>query len=231
MMKNPKLIFKVNRGRDLHNVWQTCNEDSSWHDFSKYMPSKVIEICKDVEFKKVKGKIGGFYETIHNSGLIEIYLKAVEAGWRKIEKSYFDWLFKLTGKEFDISRCFVYPTVACRCPYFYDNDKKKNSFFLINFFSSVSGTLGTIAHELMHFHFFANYMGMVIEKIGREKAEDLKEALTVLLREGAVGLYWSVDQGYEPHKKLRSYITKQWKKKKDFDLLIDKCIKYIERKS
>ena len=230
-MKNPKLIFKMNRGRDLHNVWQTCTQESKNCNFAQWMPPEVIRICRSGDFKKVKEKLEKYYEQIYDSGLIEIYLKAIERGWRKIEKKYFDWLFKLTEKEFDISQCFVYPTVATRCPYFYDSDNKKNSFFLVSYFSTLSGAMGTIAHELMHFHFFGNYMGMVIERIGRDKAEDLKEALTVLLHEGAVDLYWSLDRGYDRHKKLRAYIIKQWKKKMDFDLLIEKCIKYLESRN
>ena len=80
----------------------------------------------------------------------------------------------------------------------------------------------------MHLQFHNTYWKEVEEKIGNRKTSDLKEALTVLLNLEFKDLWFVQDMGYDMHKELRDFISKQWKKKKDFNILLDKCIKHLK---
>jgi hypothetical protein len=31
----PKVIFKLDKEKDLFNIWETCNKSSSWYDHKK----------------------------------------------------------------------------------------------------------------------------------------------------------------------------------------------------
>jgi hypothetical protein len=72
---------------------------------------------------------------------------------------------------------------------------------------------------------------MVEDEIGKEKTADLKESLTVLLNLEFGNLFLAKDRGYPLHQKLRSFIEEEWKKEKDFDKLIGKCISFIKNDS
>ena len=56
----------------------------------------------------------------------------------------------------------------------------------------------------------------------------LKEALTVLLNLEFKDLWFIEDEGYKKHKELREFIAQEWKKEKDFEKLLKKCVKYLK---
>jgi hypothetical protein len=85
-------------------------------------------------------------------------------------------------------------------------------------------------HELMHIHLHnTDWWKRVKRKMGQEKTHDLKEALTELLNLEFRNLWIVEDKGYPNHAKLREFISKKWKKDKDFDKLTDNCIKWIKK--
>jgi hypothetical protein len=49
---NPKLKFVFTKEKDLKNIWKTANSNSQFMDFSKNMPKKWVEICKNKSFKE-----------------------------------------------------------------------------------------------------------------------------------------------------------------------------------
>ena len=58
---------------------------------------------------------------------------------------------------------------------------------------------------------------------------DLKEALTVLLNLEFKDILLAYDEGYGMHKELRDFISEEWKRKQDFNSLIDRCIEYLKK--
>jgi hypothetical protein len=101
---------------------------------------------------------------------------------------------------------------------------------MVNAFGTIPGALNTMGHELLHFHFFEHYWNKIEKQIGNNKTDDLKEALTVLLNLEFKDLWFKYDQGYSNHQELRKFISQQWKKKKDFNLLLKKCVEYLKKK-
>jgi hypothetical protein len=118
-----------------------------------------------------------------------------------------------------------YLTSVNRCPY-----RFKELYFYFCFFNSIPSILQTAGHEIMHIQFHHTYWKEVEKKIGWKKTSDLKEALTILLNLEFRDLWFVPDMGYPNHTKLRQFIAKQWKKEKDFDVLLDKCVKYLKNK-
>jgi len=119
----------------------------------------------------------------------------------------------------------AYLTTSGICPY----DPKEPSF-MFSFAYSFPSCFRACGHEIMHLYFHEFYWGLVEDKIGKDKTGDLKEALSVLLNEEFKDLWFDTDYGYEPHKKLREFIVKEWKKEPDFDVLLNKCVAYLKKK-
>ena len=222
-----RVKFMFNKQEDLKNNWETCNEKSEWMDFSKKMPPYLLKICKGKSFDKSKKDIERFWKNIYNSGLLDIFANAMGKAWATIEQEYLKRLKKMTGKPLKTNHLKAYITTASRCPYYYDM-KDKNHWFMVNFFSNINSVLHIAGHEIMHIHFFEHYWKDVCKQLGKDKAHDLREALTVLLNLEFKDLWFVDDRGYEPHQELREFIIKQWLNKKDFDLLLDKCMKKLK---
>lgn len=76
-------------------------------------------------------------------------------------------------------------------------------------------------HELWHFYTWYKFGFEWEEKLGKEKYNNLKESLTVLLNVECVNLLKEkvYDNGYPQHQELRKNILKIWNKNKDIDYL------------
>lgn len=218
-----KIIFKFNKEKDLYNNWETCNRKSRFADFASRMPPPILKITKRKKYSSCKKQLEKYLKEIYNSNSIKIFEKAINQAWKSIEKEYFERVERITEKPLKIKKITGYITTASRCPYSF-----KEKWFMIKYFSSIANALQIAGHEILHFHFYKNYWKQIEKEIGRDKTEDLKEALTVLLNLEFNDLWFVIDKGYDSHQKLRKFITKQWKKEKNFGVLLDKCIKYLK---
>ncbi|MBU3907366.1 MAG: hypothetical protein KKA64_03895, partial [Nanoarchaeota archaeon] len=100
---------------------------------------------------------------------------------------------------------------------------------MVSLFNNILSDIATSAHEIMHIQFHNTYWNDVEKEIGEEKTAHLKEALTVLLNVEFSRDFWFVDdRGYPMHQELRKFIEKEWKKEKDFGILLKKCIEYLK---
>jgi hypothetical protein len=223
MMKN-KVIFKFDKEKDLFNIWETCNKENSFgKDLTKNVDSKIIYLCKGKNFEDCKNELEKVYSNIYKSKLISIFLKAVNDSWKEINDEFFKRLEKIMKKPIYRESFTDYLTLAGRCPYIL----KENAFYF-NFFSSIINVLQTAGHEIMHLQFHNTYWNQIEKQIGKEKTHDLKEALTVLLNLEFKDLWFVEDKGYEMHKELRNFIANEWKKEKDFEVLLKKCVEYLK---
>ena len=222
----PKVIFKFRKENDLWNLWDTCNNASAWgYDFTKKIDPKIIELCKKKKLKEVKKKLEEYKEEIYSSGKISASVESFNKEWGKINNRFFIKLKELMKKPVCAKLFIGYLTTVGRCPY--DFNKDHPSFFVV-YSNKISHALRTAAHEIMHIQFHNTYWKKVEEQIGREKTEDLKEALTALLNLEFKDLGFAKDEGYPNHQELRKFIENEWKKEPDFDVLIKKCVKYLK---
>jgi hypothetical protein len=219
-----RVKFSFNKERDLFNIWETASAKSYGYDFSSRMPKELVEFCRKNSYAKSKKFIYNFFSSIYKSGFIDIHVNSLNKSWKKIEKEYFKKLETITGRKLKRKRINAYVTIAPRCPY----DPKEGSF-MVNFFANLPMNLQTAGHEIMHIHFHENYFEKIKNEIGYEKAHDLKEAMTVLLNIEFKNLWYIPDNGYESHKKFREFIANEWKKEKNFDKLLIKCVEYIKK--
>jgi len=223
-MDKPKIIFKFNKEKDLFNIWRACNEDAIFgSDFKKDIDEKTILICKEKKFEECKNELAKKFSKMHSSELVPIFLKSVNESWNKINDEFFKRLEKIMKKPIYRGSFIGYLTFIKKCPY----SLKENSFYF-NFFSPIVGTLKTAGHEIMHLHFHNTYWNQIEKEIGNKKTHDLKEALTVLLNLEFKDLWFVEDSGYDIHKELRQFIAKEWKKEKDFEVLLEKCVDYLK---
>lgn len=224
----PKVIFKFDREKDLKNIWATCNVKQADYgtDFKKLVTKNILKICEGKKYGECKKELKETMNQIHQNPVIEIIVESFNKSWRKIDKEYFRRLESIFGASLKVKEIPVYLTNSAMC--MYDPDKKSQSFFSI-LYGNVFWTLNSAMHELMHIQFHnSKYWKLCEKEIGRKKTFDLKEALTILLNLEFNDLMVGEDEGYPDHIKLRKFIEKQWKKKKDFNILIDESIKWMK---
>jgi hypothetical protein len=99
---------------------------------------------------------------------------------------------------------------------------------MVSFFRDLTTALSICGHELLHIQFHNTYWGEIEKQIGKEKTADLKEALTVLLNIEFKDLWFIEDKGYDIHKELRNFISEEWKKERNFKILMNKCVTYLK---
>ena len=220
----PKVIFKFDREKDLHNIWETCNVPSKWYDHSKWVSPSIIEICKNKKFSQCKKELSEYRKKMYDSGFLEISAELLQKAWNKINDEYFKRLEKMMNKPIFTKEFKCYITTMTRSPY----DLEEHKWFMVSFSKGILEALVTCGHELMHLQFHETYWKGIEKEIGYEKTNDLKESLTVILNIEFADLWFAFDRGYEMHKDLRDFIEKEWKKKPDFDVLIKKCVKYLK---
>ena len=223
-----RVTVKFDEEKDLKNIWDACNSKSSYgYSWKKSISKNILNICEKKEYKECKEELADTMKMVHNSPLIKLTTKTLTDGWSKISTEYFRRLEKITKRRFIIKKIDAYLTTAGRCPY---SPNKNPPYFYINFFSNIPNALHTMGHELMHIHLHnTDWWKKVEGEIGDSKTHDLKEAFTELLNLEFTDLWIVRETSYPNHKMLREYISKQWKKKKDFDKLTNSCIKWIKK--
>lgn len=220
----PQVIFKFDKEKNIWNIWDTANFKPTYGaDLSNSMPKKVREVCQGKTFQECKNELKDNHKRIHSSKVIPILVDAINKSWMEINDEFFSRLQKIMKKKIKPTKFEGYLTTVGRCPYDY-----KDNFFFYPLNNPILNILKTAGHEIMHIHFHQTYWKEVEKEIGKEKTGDLKEALTVLLNLEFKDLWFVEDQGYPNHDKLRDFISKQWKKEKDFDVLLKKSIKWIK---
>ena len=113
----------------------------------------------------------------------------------------------------------AYLTINSRSPY-----SIQDNFFFI--FLKSTQVRKIIMHELWHFY---TWYGLGVdqeERLGKQKYNDLKESLTVLLNVECGDLLSDgmVDVGYPQHQEIRQKIIEYWKRNKNINSLWESLI-------
>ena len=206
-----KVLFDYNQEKD---VWCILNYGKSSNNSSE--PTKVYKklISEYGENPTNQNAIDFIEKYISENNInIEDYINNYQNDWDSISEEY----IKRAEKIFKISLpkdVTAYLTINNRCPY-----DIFNNLFFANFPSSSIKIV--VMHELWHFYTWYKFGIIWEEKLGKQKYNDLKESLTVLLNIECKDLMPEGDQdyGYPQHKELREKITQLWNETTDIEKL------------
>lgn len=210
-----KIKLEYNRDKD---VWCLLNKGKSSNNSP--FPTRV--------YKELVASVGDNPNEKNTSEFIDQYIEKNNYNIPKyIEdcdneyKTFFEQYTKIAERIFGVSiekDITVYITVNNRCPY----SVVENWFFVS---ISKESPRMTMMHELWHFYTWYKF-GSYEEKIGKQKYNDIKEALTALLNVECKDLMLDDKQnnGYEQHKELREQILQIWSEDKNIDNLWNKII-------
>jgi len=148
----------------------------------------------------------------------------------KISTSKKDWetisnkFQKIVGSIFNTeinSNITAYFTINSRNPYSIEN----NLFYLFLQYSQINRL---IMHELWHFYTWYSLGPYEKQKLGNQKYNDLKEALTVLINVECKDLLPEgvIDNGYTAHQEIRQKILEYWNKDRNLKNLWGYLTKY-----
>jgi len=141
--------------------------------------------------------------------------------WEKVANEY----QKRAEAVFQVSlpkKITAYLTTNNRCPY----NIEENYFYVS--MSTPSPVVLTIMHELWHFYTWYSLGVSQYEKLGKERYNDIKESLTVLLNSECADLFpkGTEDKGYPQHQEMRAKISNMWISDKNLQKIIAKLIEF-----
>lgn len=209
-----KVNFKYDKEKD---VWCLLNYGRS------SMNSKTITKV----YQKIIDKFGENISPDAISDFISDYLKEsnlniekfileYQMGWDNISEKFKTKAEEIFNVKLD-SDITAYLSINNRSPY----NIPENYFFV----SVPAYMRKTVMHELWHFYTWYKFGIVWEEKLGKQKYNDLKEALTVLLNiEFKDFLNEVEDVGYPQHKELRNKILEIWNEDKNIEKLWEKII-------
>lgn len=202
-----KVTFKYDRKKD---VWCLLSFGKSSQNSPN--PTKTYEqlvaFAGENPSDDMVSKFIDRYITENNIDIRE-YVAKYQTDWDTVSEKY----QKVAERVFDVSLVddvTAYLSINRRCPY----NTEQNFFFV-----PVPATLQRkiAMHELWHFYTWYKFGIIWEEKIGRQKYNELKEALTVLLNVecGELMPVGVSDLGYPQHQELRNKILRIWSEDKN----------------
>lgn len=211
-----KISFEYSQEKD---VWCLLNYGKTSMNSPK--PTKMYEelVLKYGEHP-TNEQTASFIDEYKNSNNLneDDCLKKYTEDWKLVEEKYTRVAEHVFGTSLahDVT---VYPTINNRCPYSIEN----NMFFVqMPAYSSRK----TAMHELWHFYTWQVFGKEWEDKLGKQKYNEIKEALTVLLNVECKDLLPNgiIDAGYPQHKELRERILTLWEDEKDLHKLWNKLV-------
>lgn len=201
------ISFEYSREKD---VWCLLNKGKSSNNSNK--PTAIYE-----ELVAVAGEGPNESDTLN---FVESYIRnnnfdigerisAFQTEWGMIECDYHTRAEKVFGVGLP-NNIAAYLTINNRCPY----NIKENFFFVSLQTDSIRGT---VMHELWHFYTWYAFGISSEPQMGKDRYNELKEALTVLLNIECGDLFpeGQMDKGYTQHSELRKSILQMWEKEKN----------------
>ncbi len=211
-----KVIFDYDKEKD---VWCLLNKGKSSNNSSN--PTKVYELLVAKYGKNPTGQTTlSFIDEylVENNVSINAYIEKYSTEWSLVANEYHKRAKAIFSASLpqDVT---AYLTVNNRNPY----SIADNLFYVT---VSRETIRKTVMHELWHFY---TWYGLGVdqeEKLGKQKYNTMKEALTTLLNEECGDLMPDgvFDDGYPQHQKLREEVKKLWKEKKDIHRLWNELV-------
>ncbi len=207
------VIFEYNREKD---IWCILNYGKG--SLNSSQQTKIYQELVDLYGENLQDeKVSEFIDSYVLKNNIDVQKNILQhqTEWDNVSQEYqrrAEGIFGVVIPE----NVIAYLTINNRSPYSIQEDW---------FFVGASGfsPRKTVMHELWHFYTWYKYGVIWEQKIGKQKYNDIKEALTVLLNEECKDLLPEgvIDSGYPQHQELREKIVDIWKKEKNMDKLWD----------
>ena len=205
-----KLIFKYDEEKDIYCLLKYGPSSKNSNVNTKLYTQLLNDYGENPTLSETLKFIQSYIR--ENNIDIDEYVLKYTNEWQMISQQYKERAEKI----FNISippELTVFLSVNSRCPY-----NISENYFFVNV-PSVS-TNKTIMHELWHFYTWYKFGITEESKLGKQKYNDLKEALTVLLNVECLDLLDSgEDTGYPQHKELRQKILSIWDEERDIEKL------------
>ena len=209
-----KVIFDYSKDKD---VWCLLNKGKSSNNNPN--PTKVYELLtakygESPTEEQTSTFIDEYLE--ENDALIEQYINKYNQEWSNVSDEYHkraEAIFSVSLPQ-DVN---AYLTINNRNPY-----SITDSLFYVTVPRDT--VRKTVMHELWHFYTWYGLGADQEEILGKQKYNDLKEALTVLLNAECADLLpvGISDEGYPQHQELRKSILDMWKIEKDIKAIWDR---------
>jgi len=216
----PNVSFTYDRDKD---VWCLLNKGKSSNNSQTATKTYGDLVSRCGENPTAEQTSTFIDEYIKDKGInIPGLCEKFEQDWLPIEKEYHrraERVFGATLKD-DVT---AYITVNNRCPY-----NIKDNYFFVSAFNAFARR--TVAHELWHFYTWKRFGADVEERLGKQKYNDIKESLTVLLNSECADLFPEGvnDVGYPQHQDLRKKVVQTWNKTKDIEDVWGACEEYYD---
>ncbi|TSA56381.1 hypothetical protein D4R42_03600 [bacterium] len=225
-MKSPHIKFVVDQRLDIENhligVQSYKAKLHSSHKKQNKRYEKLLKLSVRERRNFIKKEISDFYSSKNRSKLKEIKNDS-QKYWDKIERKFFLRIKNVFGNPFPYNSIKGVFSTAGRFGY-----SIKDKWFATNINSNKFVVAETAMHELFHFVFhFYFWKECEKYKLNWKQIWNIKEATTVLLNSDFLDLRLKPDNGYPEHKKIRNFISKEWKKNKDFEKVLDKTCKFL----
>lgn len=215
----PKITIKLDIQKDAWNWWHACNHVSYSVDWKQRIDQSIWENIhgksQEQAFKFLLPYLKNNYIKQHNQ--LELYQKQASLIIKQNANRACRWLEKITEQPLACQDITLYLTTFPRCPYNYEK-----GYIWTCAIWPAKQVMDTLLHELLHFQFYAYFKNREsVKKLSAAQAEDLKEALTVILNYEFREYLAQSDKGYSVHQKLRQKLASFWQKNKDFGKLVD----------
>jgi hypothetical protein len=226
--KSPHVEFVINQRLDTENhligMYSYRDKLHSKTKKKNKRYEKLLKLSPKERINFIRKEISDFYSSKNKTKLEEIK-NDNQKYWNKIEKEFFKRIQEVFNNPFPYSSIKGVLSTANRFGY-----NTKNRWFATDIYSNKFLVAEVAMHELFHF-VFHSYFWKECEKhkLNRKQIWDIKESTTVLLNSDFSDLRLKPDNGYPEHKKIRSFILKEWKKNKDFKKVLDKTCKFVKK--
>ena len=221
----PQIKFEYNLNKDKWNVLRVINNppifepDNTERPLGK-LPKELIEKVKaETDPAKQDHIVEKFLESDFNNKkeLIAQKITKFQAGWETINDEYFKRLENILSIKLSPGIVYtVYLTSAGSCPF-----NAGQRYFMVRMDDEKVDVV--VAHEMLHIEFIRNF-GFYCRDVLKLTVEDFgafQEASTFLLNDEMNDILSRPDYGYKEHQELRSKLSAEWKKNKNFNNLLN----------
>ncbi len=203
--------FQYQKEKD---VWCLLNKGKSSNN-SQNPTQQYEQLVVTVGENLTEERTSSFIEKYVSDNNIDIsqYIKKYQKDWNSISDEYQKRAEAIFGVSLQ-NDVIGYLTINSRCPYSING----NYFFVA---IPTKSSSRTAMHELWHFYTWYGLGTDQEQKLGKQKYNEIKEALTVLLNLECKDLLPEglSDAGYPQHQELRQKIVEFWEREKDINKL------------
>lgn len=220
-----KVVFRLDKERDMKNRFTSANKISYWKDRSENLDKEIIDLLRGAEYSDIEWSLWKYIESIYSLYNFDLCVHELNQWRSKNGDIFFSTMERIVQKPIPVDEITCYLTSTWRCPYNPDDrhflycplsDKKRKN---------VEVSANTLMHELLHMMLHYYYESIIRDKkFTNSEFHDIKEAQTVILNVECKSLLSQKDNGYASHAVLREKLLEERKKNKNFEIFVQKCM-------